>query len=64
MPCGCHFPRFRSRRRAKWLEQNRKYASLWPNIPFKKAPPADAGEWNGVKDKFEQHFSEKPGEDT
>jgi Fe-S-cluster-containing hydrogenase component 2 len=26
----------------KWLAQNRKYASLRPNIAHKKTPPADA----------------------
>ena len=27
----------------------------------KKDPPPDAEEWQNVKDKFNKHFSEKPG---
>jgi hypothetical protein len=26
-----------------------------------RSDPADAKEWEGVPDKFEKHFSEKPG---
>ena len=47
----------------RWLELNRKYAELWPNILKKGVPPDDADEWNGVPDKFNEHFSDKPGED-
>lgn len=46
----------------KWLAQNRTFASKWPNITRKKIPPPDADAWNGVPGKFEEHFSEKPGE--
>ena len=46
----------------RWEEINRKYSALWPNITVKKDAPADAEEWNGVPDKFEEHFSEKPGQ--
>ena len=35
----------------KWLEINREYASLWPNITRKGESPADADEW---KDKPEK----------
>jgi hypothetical protein len=28
----------------------------------KGPPPGDADEWAKVTDKYEQHFSEKPGE--
>ena len=37
-------------------------SEIWPNISEKKEPPADAEEWQNVKDKFNKHFSEKPGE--
>ena len=47
-----------------WLEVNRKYSELWPNITRKKDAPADADEWAKVPDKFEKYFSEEPGEGT
>ena len=34
-----------------WLEQNRTYAALWPNITRKGEPPADADEWKDKPDK-------------
>ena len=46
----------------KWLEINRKYSEIWPNISEKKEAPPDALKWQGVEDKFNKHFSEKPGE--
>ena len=45
----------------KWAEINRKYSEIWPNINVKKEPPADAKDWQNVQDKFNKHFSEKPG---
>ena len=45
----------------KWAEINRKYSELWPNINQKKEPPQDAKEWENVSNKFNDHFSEKPG---
>ena len=45
----------------KWAEINRKYSEIWPNITEKKDPPSDAEEWQSVKDKYNNHFSEKPG---
>ena len=45
----------------KRAENNRKYSEIWPNISEKKDPPADADEWQNVKNKFNKHFSEKPG---
>ena len=44
----------------KWVEMNRKYAEIWPNIIERKDPPTDADAWKGQADKFEKHFSEKP----
>ncbi|HCR85512.1 MAG TPA: hypothetical protein DIV86_02425 [Alphaproteobacteria bacterium] len=45
---------------AKWIDLNRKYSALWPNISESKNHPSDADEWKGKKDKM-QYFSEKPG---
>jgi len=47
----------------KWVEINRLYASKWPNITHKGVTPADADQWLTVKNKFQEHFSENPGEE-
>jgi ferredoxin len=44
-----------------WVEQNRTYARLWPNITRKGEPPADADEWKDKPGKAEL-FSDAPGE--
>ena len=46
----------------EWTIINRKYAEIWPNITEAKDPPPDAEEWNNVPNKYEEHFSETPGE--
>jgi ferredoxin len=46
----------------KWYDVNFKYSNTWPNITEKKDPPEDAKEWDGVPNKFENHFSDAPGE--
>ncbi len=46
----------------KWAELGREYASKWPNLTVKKAPPADADRFKGQEGKFEKYFSENPGE--
>ena len=46
----------------KWVEINRKYSEIWPNITKMKKPPADSEKWKGVENKFEKFFSEKPGD--
>ena len=45
------------------LAINTKYSELWPNITDARPEdvPADAAEWDGVPNKFEEHFSEEPG---
>ena len=45
------------------LEINTKYSMIWPNITDARPDdvPADAAEWDGVPNKFEEHFSEEPG---
>ena len=44
----------------KWLRLNTEYSKTWPNISAKREAPADAADWNGVKDKL-QHFDPEPG---
>jgi len=45
----------------KWLEINKTYSEKWPVISSKKEPPADSQEWEGIPNKFKDHFSDKPG---
>ena len=45
-----------------WLELNRKFAESWPNVTAKGEPPPDADAWNGLPDKFAEHFSPQPGD--
>lgn len=47
----------------KWEDINRKYSLIWPNITQARPEdvPADSAEWDGVPNKFEEYFSEKPG---
>ena len=44
-----------------WIEHNRKYSDIWPNIIEAKSIE-DAKEWEGIPNKLEEHFSEAPGE--
>ncbi|MEM6491350.1 MAG: ferredoxin FdxA [Pseudomonadota bacterium] len=44
-----------------WLEMNREYAELWPNLTQKRDAPPDADAFKNVKGKFEAHFSPNPG---
>ncbi len=44
---------------SRWLELNRKYAEIWPNITAKKAAPSDADEQNGRPGKAAE-FSPVP----
>lgn len=46
----------------RWLEINAFYASQWPNVTAKREAPPDAKAWEGIPDKFEQHFSPNCGE--
>jgi len=46
----------------KWLELNREYSALWPNITVKKDPLPDADAFKAVPNKFEEHFSKEAGE--
>lgn len=44
----------------QWLELNRKYSKIWPNITAKEEPPSDADDWLNTENKFNLYFSEKP----
>jgi ferredoxin len=44
-----------------WIEVNRQYAAVWPNVTRKSDPPADADQWKGVAAKFARFFSPAPG---
>jgi ferredoxin len=46
----------------KWLELNATFSAQWPNITRKREAPADADEWKGVADKYDNHFSPEPGQ--
>ena len=48
----------------KWVEVNREYAAIWPNITTKKEPLPEAEEFKALPDKFKEHFSPNPGEGT
>lgn len=45
----------------KWMHINTQYSELWPNITKKKDPLPDAEDWDGIPNKYEEHFSEAPG---
>lgn len=47
---------------ARWIELNAKFAKLWPNIRTKGRPNWDADAFTEVAGKFEQYFSEAPGQ--
>jgi hypothetical protein len=45
-----------------WLKLNAKYASAWPNIMIKRAPPNDAKAFDGMPNKLEKYFTPDPGQ--
>ena len=46
----------------KYLETNRKYSEIWPNITRKKDAMAEAEQYKEKSDKFGEFFSTEPGE--
>jgi len=46
----------------QWLKLNAEYADIWPNITVKRDAPGNAKEFDGVPNKFEDHFSPEPGQ--
>ena len=45
----------------KWMEVNKKYSTIWPNITKKKAPLPENEKFRKMNNKFDKFFSEKPG---
>ena len=45
----------------EWVEMNRKFSELWPNITQQKAQMPDSDKLHDTPGKFESHFSEAPG---
>ena len=45
----------------KWLLLNKKFSSKWPNISKRKDPMSEHEKFRKIKDKYDKHFSEKPG---
>ena len=49
---------------SKWMNINKEYSEKWPVVSAihdDKPTPEEAEKMNGVPNKFETHFSEKPG---
>jgi len=46
----------------KWLEINREYATLWPNITVKKDAMENADDFKDEAGKFEKYFSPASGQ--
>ncbi len=44
-----------------WVEHNREFSELWPNITRKGEPPADADTYKDETGKMEKYFSANPG---
>ena len=44
-----------------WLQLNRDYSEKWPNITQKGDSPSDAEKYDGMPNKFQEHFSPSPG---
>ncbi len=46
----------------RWVEINRDYAALWPNLTVKKPAMPEHEKYSGEKEKFEKYFSKEAGE--
>ncbi len=46
----------------EWVEFNRKYSEIWPNITQLKDAMEDAEKFLNEENKLDLYFSEKPGE--
>ena len=42
----------------KWLEINKQYSEIWPNISEKKDPPTDNEKFKDEQNKYEKYFKE------
>ena len=45
----------------KWLEVNKDYSKIWPNITKRKEPLPENEKFRKIKNKFNEHFSKNPG---
>ena len=45
----------------KWLEVNKDYSKIWPNITKRKEPLPENEKFRKIKNKFNKHFSKNPG---
>ena len=47
----------------KWMGINTEYSAKWPNITQSRPEdvPQDAKDFDGLENKYEKYFSEKPG---
>ncbi|MEM7071034.1 MAG: ferredoxin FdxA [Pseudomonadota bacterium] len=43
-----------------WLELNRQFSEIWPNITEMGQPPKDREQFKGETDKYKKYFSDKP----
>lgn len=46
---------------AQWVDLNRQYSKLWPNIRTKKSPLPEAEEYKTTPDKMGRFFTPDPG---
>jgi ferredoxin len=42
----------------QWLEINKKYSEIWPNISEKKDPLTDHKKFENEQNKYEKYFKE------
>ena len=52
---------YQEKDKEKWLDINKEYSKIWPNIVKKKDPLPENEKFKKIKDKFEKHFSKNPG---
>ena len=45
-----------------WLDLNKRLSEVWPNITQRRDPLANADALRDEKNKFENYFTETPGE--
>ena len=47
---------------SEWLTLNARYAAQWPSISIARDPPIDAAEFDGIANKLNDFFSDRPGD--
>ncbi len=43
------------------IAQNAEFSLHWPVISIVIDPPVDAADWDGIADKYAEHFDPEPG---